>query len=126
MGYTGIMMGDRINVDFENLPADLRGLAQSVEQAAVARAGDEVALLQLLRLLEQLHSQVRDEWFQESLPTNRQRLYALLRDIEINGGWPYIQRMRLRSLLTGMEELAVSATDEEGTGNSEENLPTDD
>jgi len=117
-------MGDRIGVDFEKLPSDLQSLAQSVEQAAMAREGDEVALLQLLRLLEQLHSQIRDGWFQDSLPTNRQRLYALLRDIEVNGGWPYIQRMRLRSLLNEIE-LEESPADAGGTEDSQENLSSD-
>jgi len=118
-------MGDRIDVDLESLPSDLRLLAQAAEQAAMARRGDEVALLQLLRLLERLHSQIRDEWFQESLPTNRQRLYALLRDIEVNGGWPYIQRMRLRALLdqADPEECADPTVPIE---NSEENLPSGD
>lgn len=96
-------MGDRIAVKLEQLPEDLQALAQTVEQAALARKGDEIALLELLRLLELLHGDIRDGWFQEALPTNRQRLYALLRDIEINGGWPYIQRMRLRSLLEAIE-----------------------
>lgn len=118
-------MGDRIDVDLESLPSDLRGLAQSVEQAAMARQGDEVALLQLLRLLERLHSQIRDEWFQESLPTNRQRLYALLRDIEVHGGWPYIQRMRLRTLLNQVEP-EESADPKVPIENSEENLPSGD
>ncbi|MGF1458145.1 MAG: hypothetical protein ACFBSG_03885 [Leptolyngbyaceae cyanobacterium] len=97
------MGDDRIAVDIEALPKDLQVLAEAVEQAAIIREGDEIALLELLRLLERLHGQVRDGRFQDSLPTNRQRLYALLRDIEVNGGWPYIQRMRLRSLLNEIE-----------------------
>jgi hypothetical protein len=96
-------MGDRIPIDLEHLPADLQNLAQVIETAALDRQGDEIALLELLRLLEQLHGYIRDEWFQATLPTNRQRLYALLRDIEVSGGWPYIQRMRLRSLLAQLE-----------------------
>lgn len=82
---------------------DLAAIAQRVQRVALARRGNELALLELLRLLEQLHGQVRDDYFQEALPTNRQRLYALLRDIEVSGGWPYIQRMRLRSLLQHLE-----------------------
>ncbi|MEM9007483.1 MAG: hypothetical protein AAGE59_28655 [Cyanobacteria bacterium P01_F01_bin.86] len=97
-------MGDRIAIELTNLSPDLHAVAQTIESAALDRKGDEIALLELLRLLEQLHAYIRDEWFQETLPTNRQRLYALLRDIEINGGWPYIQRMRLRSLLKHLEE----------------------
>lgn len=118
-------MGDRIEVDFDKLPKDLQLLAQAAETAAIARAGNEVALLELLRLLEELHSQIRDAWFQESLPTNRQRLYALLRDIEINGGWPYIQRMRLRSLLNEVE-LKARAAEESETDDPEENFSSAD
>lgn len=99
-------MGDRIAVDInlDNLSPDLKAVASAVETSALDRRGDEIALLELLRLLEHLHSFIREEWFQETLPTNRQRLYALLRDIEVNGGWPYIQRMRLRSLLEKLED----------------------
>ncbi len=118
-------MGDRIDIDFDQLADDLKLLAQTAEQAAIARAGKEIDLLALLRLLEQLHSQIRDAWFQESLPTNRQRLYALLRDIEVNGGWPYIQRMRLHTLVKALHdelELEAPTLDELNTDNPEENL----
>jgi len=111
-------MGDRIDIDFDQLPNDLKQLAQASEQAAIARIGDEIALLGLLRLLEELHSQIRDAWFQDSLPTNRQRLYALLRDIEISGGWPHIQRMRLRALLAQLE-LAEASQDSDTAETSE-------
>lgn len=109
-------MGDRIAADFDHLSTDLQTLAKSIEQAALARRGNEIALLELLRLLELLHGYIRDEWFQEALPTNRQRLYALLRDIEISGGWPYIQRMRLQSLLKAieLEELTPETEDPQG------------
>ncbi|MGL5084006.1 MAG: hypothetical protein ACRC8A_21175 [Microcoleaceae cyanobacterium] len=61
-------------------------------------AGDPLALLALLRTLESLHQEIRDSLFQETLPDNRQALYHLLREIESQGGWPYIPRMSLRSL----------------------------
>lgn len=97
-------MGDRIAIKLENLSPDLQTVANCIEASALTRRGDEIALLELLRLLEQIHAFIREEWFQEALPENRQRLYALLKDIEVSGGWPYIQRMRLRSLLTQLEE----------------------
>jgi hypothetical protein len=56
-------------------------------------------LLALLRTLERLHQEIRDSFFQDALPDNRQALYNLLRDIETSGGWPYIHRMKLQSLL---------------------------
>ncbi|MEM1279975.1 MAG: hypothetical protein AAF827_06550 [Cyanobacteria bacterium P01_D01_bin.6] len=117
-------MGDRIDIDFDQLPDDLKPLAQAAEQAAIARAGDEIALLALLRLLENLHGQIRDAWFQESLPTNRQRLYALLRDIEVNGGWPYIQRMRLSAFIDELTK--AQAVDDLNIDAPEENLSSAD
>jgi hypothetical protein len=60
--------------------------------------------LALLRHLEELHKEIRDGVFQENLPDNRQRLYSLLKDIESEGGWPYIARMRLQALLVNLSE----------------------
>jgi hypothetical protein len=84
------------------LPEDLKDIAQQIEAAAHHRSHDSLELLALLRVLEHLHREIRDSLFRSSLPENRQQLYALLRDIEMNGGWPYIQRMKLRSLLENM------------------------
>lgn len=78
--------------DLNAIRSHLRGLANTYQS-------DCLALLELLRTLEQLHREIRDNLFLETLPTNRQALYALLRDIEGSGGWPYIDRMSLRSLL---------------------------
>ena len=74
---------------------------------AQEREGDVLALLALLRALEACHKEIRDGLFQESFPTNRQRLYSLLRDIESNGGWPYIPRMKLLQLIQHLEQLPV-------------------
>lgn len=84
------------------LPEDLKDIARLIEKAALGRRQDSLELLALLRLLEYLHREVRDNLFRDALPENRQQLYSLLRDIETNGGWPYIQRMKLRSLLEHM------------------------
>ncbi|WP_008313002.1 hypothetical protein [Leptolyngbya sp. PCC 6406] len=97
-------MGDRRAPDFEHLSPELQALARRIEEIALARKGDEIALLELLRLLEQIHGYIREGWFQEALPTNRQHLYALLREIETKGGWPHIKRMQLRSLLAYLME----------------------
>ena len=66
--------------------------------------GDTVALLALLRQLEQLHREIRDGIFQDSLPVNRRQLYSLLKDIESEGGWPYIERMRLQAFLANLPQ----------------------
>ena len=94
--------------------ADIEEIRLAVQVAAQKRAGDGKALLALLRQLEGLHRDIRETLFQESLPTNRQRLYSLLRDIEVNGGWPYIQRMKLVELVRGLEsEFSSDAFDDE-------------
>ncbi|WP_263971665.1 hypothetical protein [Leptolyngbya ohadii] len=77
----------------------LNELAVLVRTIARQCEGDEIALLSLLRQLEALHREVCDGEFQSALPENRQALYALLRDIEAGGGWPYIPRMKLQGFL---------------------------
>ncbi|MEC4851722.1 MAG: hypothetical protein SAJ12_11965 [Jaaginema sp. PMC 1079.18] len=72
---------------------------QSVFALAQQHREDSVALLILLRALENLHRTIQAEIFQEALPDTRHELYNLLRDIEETGGWPYIERMRLQALL---------------------------
>ncbi len=86
----------------EDLTPDLQAIALKVRDLADQYQGDSLALLNLLRLLENLHRDIRDGQFQTSLPNNRQALYALLKDIEAKGGWPYIYRMRLQTLLLNL------------------------
>lgn len=83
--------------------ADIEVIRAAVQESARKREKDCIAILGLLRQLEELHRDIRETFFQDSLPTNRQRLYHLLRDIEVNGGWPYIQRMKLRELLDSFD-----------------------
>ncbi|WP_299416402.1 hypothetical protein [Acaryochloris sp. IP29b_bin.148] len=70
-----------------------------VKAHAQRTAGNSTELLQLLRVLESLHQIIREELFIKTLPTNRQALYLLLREIESEGGWPYIPRMRLKTFI---------------------------
>ncbi|MEM8804666.1 MAG: hypothetical protein AAGF01_01285 [Cyanobacteria bacterium P01_G01_bin.38] len=86
-----------------DLPEDLLALAEAVKVAAQDRQGDCFELLELLRALESWHQSIRETVFRDALPSNRQRLYQLLRDIEVNGGWPYIKRMKLTSFLAALE-----------------------
>lgn len=92
---------------FNEANVDIEEIRTAVQAAAQRRANDCGALLALLRQLEELHLDIRETLFQESLPTNRQRLYHLLRDIEVHGGWPYIQRMKLRELLQILEDDSI-------------------
>ncbi|MEB3349629.1 MAG: hypothetical protein VKO00_06385 [Cyanobacteriota bacterium] len=60
---------------------------------------DPVALLELLRRLEQLHRSIQDGAFRRSLPEDRNRLFRLLEEMERSGGWPYIPRLQLRTFM---------------------------
>jgi hypothetical protein len=84
---------------------DGEAIAATIRSIAKRHQGDQIALLNLLRMLEALHKEIREGLFQESLPTNRQALYALLKDMEAQGGWPYIKRMRLQALLELLQSI---------------------
>ena len=73
---------------------ELQAITAAVRTLAQNSQGDNLAVLSLLRILEDLHREIQEGVFQASLPDNRQALYALLRDIEEAGGWPYIERMK--------------------------------
>lgn len=92
----------------EILPQDLQEIAAAIDRAAQVRDGDGVALLALLRLLEQRHREICETQFRDALPNNRHTLYTLLRDIEVHGGWPYIQRMKLQSLFANYPHLGAA------------------
>jgi len=81
------------------LESDLDEIAISIWTVVRQQQGQSIEILAILRLLERLHQEIRDSFFQDSLPDNRQALYALLRDIEQSGGWPYIHRMKLQAFL---------------------------
>ena len=102
-----------------DLSPDLAEVVRVIRDTAHSKEGNCLALLELLRLLDDLHYEIRDTLFREALPDNRQRLYRLLKDIEQQGGWPYIKRMNLRELLEHFteaeqegEEESVSVDDE--------------
>ena len=89
------------------LSEKLQAITTAVLDIASLAQGDAIALLGLLRHLEQLHREIRDSAFQQSLPDNRQKLYSLLKDIESEGGWPYIERMRLKTFLATLPQSAM-------------------
>jgi hypothetical protein len=100
-------MSNGKKLESAKLSCQLQVIASAVYSAEQDCLGDAKALLALLRQLEQLHREIRDGAFQQSLPDNRQALYSLLRDIEAEGGWPYIERMRLQAFLTNLEQEAT-------------------
>ena len=99
------------------IQAEMEEVATQVRSIAQRHQRQSRELLALLRLLEALHCEIRDGLFQESLPDNRQALYALLRDIETGGGWPYIHRMKLQAFLT---QLSQEERDDRSHQNSHE------
>lgn len=85
-----------------DLESKLSAIATTVEALAQSYQGDSLGLLAVLRCLEALHREIREGLFHASLPDNRHGLDALLKDIEAEGGWPYIERMRLQALLVNL------------------------
>jgi hypothetical protein len=79
-------------------------IVAQIHEIAERDRTDPLALLQLLRTLEHIHREIQEGYFQSALPDSRQSLYALLRDIEENGGWPYIQRWKLQELFANLAE----------------------
>ncbi len=93
------------NIDTPNV--DIDEIAAKIHSIADRDRADPIALLQLLRTLEHLHHEIQQGYFQSALPNSRQALYALLRDIEENGGWPYIQRWKLQELFANLAETEI-------------------
>ncbi len=99
-----------IEKDSSSLPQSasmnrLSEIANELHELADLHREDPVALLHLLRTLEQIHREIQAGYFQSALPISRQALYTLLRDIEENGGWPYIPRWKLQALFANLPEM---------------------
>ncbi len=84
--------------------AELEKLRAAALEIAQRGSGDSARLLNLLRTLERAHREIREGLFQESLPISRRELYRFLKEIEENGGWPYIPRMSLGQVLARLLE----------------------
>ncbi len=97
-------MNSDSSLDPKKLAQELQQISTSILELANRCEGNDKLLLSILRNLEFVHRQIRVSLFQDSLPDNRQKLYFLLRDIEEQGGWPYIERMKIKDLLTKLAE----------------------
>jgi len=62
------------------------------------------ALLVFLRTLEELHRDVQDGAFRNSLPEDRQQLFGFLQTLERTGGWPYIPRLQLKTFIALLDQ----------------------
>lgn len=125
MGYSSSAMGimnDDAELKSVTFNAKLEEIATTIRTIAQQHHGESSELLAILRLLECLHREIRDGFFQESLPGNRQALYALLRDIELNGGWPYIHRIKLQALLSNFQLQDVEEPSVPESGKSQESV----
>ncbi|AGY57015.1 hypothetical protein [Gloeobacter kilaueensis] len=81
------------------IPNDLQPILDALVDAADKRTGDAIELLKMLRFLENLHLWLRDNYYMEALPTNRQELFDLLMQMEQQGNWPHLPRTQLRTLI---------------------------
>jgi hypothetical protein len=90
----------------ESLQQRLAQISVLSRQVAKDAQPEVLDLLQVLRTLEMLHREIREDLFQDALPTDRHNLYKLLKDIEENGGWPYIERLRIKSLIANLPPAA--------------------
>ena len=86
--------------------------AKNICALAEQHKTDSLFLLSLLRNLEQIHRQIRVNFFEAALPKTRNDLYQFVKDIEEKGGWPYIERMRLKELLQNMEQTTETESEE--------------
>jgi hypothetical protein len=86
--------------NLHNLNKELLEIRTIIQGLAQQQQGNSQGLLLLLRTLEHLHREIREQLFEPSLPNMRRELYNFLRDMEETGGWPYIERMRLKALVT--------------------------
>jgi len=84
--------------------AELEAISDRLWQIAQTQQGNPTSLLQILRVLEATHKRIRDDLFQLALPNNRHELFNVLRDIETNGGWPHIYRMKINEICRYLEQ----------------------
>lgn len=103
-------------LDPVEIQASLDKMTALIDEIAQNCQGNTQELLYLLRTIESSHRRIRTELFEVSLPDNRQALYHLLREIEDEGGWPYIEKMRIKDFLKHIyPEIAQDSTQDRET-----------
>ena len=85
------------------LKQELQEIGQRIWHLAEKYQNQTLELLLILRTIESVHSDIREQMFVSSLPDTRHRLYILLRHLEEEGGWPYIPRMRIKDIFQKLE-----------------------
>ncbi len=86
-------------LDQDLLSNQLNEVGQAVRLLVAQSNQNPLAILRILREIESLHQEIRSLTFEKILPDTRHALYPLLKDIQESGGWPYIERMKLRTIL---------------------------
>jgi len=86
------------------LSPELHQAIRAIRAIAARQRTDPQGLLLVLRELEALHRQICEEMLMPALPDTRHELFGLLQNIEANGGWPYIYRIRLQELLQKLHQ----------------------
>jgi Tfp pilus assembly protein PilO len=84
--------------------SELEAISDRLWQIAQDQQSDAASLLHILRVIEEIHKRIRDDLFQPALPNSRHELFNLLRDIETNGGWPHIYRMKINEICQYLEQ----------------------
>ena len=87
------------------VPKELNDVYKTLTDLAKKRQDDCMGLLELLRFLETLHGQIRDNYYISSLPQSRGELYVLLKEMEDQDGWPLLPRTETRSLLKRLDSV---------------------
>lgn len=77
---------------------EVKRLVKEIECLAENSQDNIFDLLLILRELESAHRHIRLEMFEPVLPDTRHHLYLLLKHLEEMGGWPYIERMKIKDL----------------------------
>jgi hypothetical protein len=100
-------------MDSQKIQKELIVIKEDIRHLAKEYKEDNQTLLSILRTLESLHREIREQLFEPSLPNNRHGLYSMIRDMEESGGWPYIERMRLQTLLLKLQEKQINSEPQE-------------
>jgi hypothetical protein len=101
-----------MNDESEKINQQIAIIREKIWDFAQELKEDPWTLLLLLRELEATHRQIREELFEPSLPDTRQNLYKFLKEIDEMGGWPYIERMKLQSFCTKLQQAEKSQEDQ--------------
>ncbi|MBL1208737.1 hypothetical protein [Geminocystis sp. GBBB08] len=86
------------SIDNSTIENELKKLVSDMGNLAEKSQDNIFDVLLILRELELLHRNIREKMLEPNLPDTRHRLYLLLKHIEEVGGWPYIERMRVKDI----------------------------